>query len=404
MMGKCILGLFISLLGLVACQPQVVVVEVTPAAQSAAPAFALTASPVAATAEPVEVTRVVTELVTRVVTQEVMVEVTKAPLGTADRPAQLLFAPTVNTTVITGRGQHLVEALTAATGLNYEIGILDNEEGVIELMCAAPGDTIGFLSAVGYVLAHEQCGVQSAVVAVGPEGFTWQAGMIVTRRDSGINALADLAGKRWAIPDTTSIPNTLFFQAQLAEAGVETAEVVPVQGDTSAMLAVLNGEVDFATATYVPPIMPYEERLWEYGVDSPEVWRLLGVAPSRSRIGYVFVFGEPQYGGYRIRDARAGVFDIAPEIFNETRILALSQPIPNDTVAFGADFPLALARTVTALLPQFAASPACIESLCATDFYGWTGLQPVDDSFYEPLRFLIQTLDLSEEEVLSLAQ
>jgi hypothetical protein len=140
-----------------------------------------------------------------------------------------------------------------------------------------------------------------------------------------------------------------------------------------------NGEVDFVTAAYTPPIMPYEERLWVYGEDDPEVWREFGVPPTRSPIGYVIVWGEVEFGGYRLRDARASIFDTVPEVYNETQIIALSPQIPNDTVAFGADFPLGLAREVTAVFTEFAASEACVNSLCSTDFYGWAGLAEIND-------------------------
>jgi hypothetical protein len=58
-------------------------------------------------------------------------------------------------------------------------------------------------------------------------------------------------------------------------------------------------------------------------------------------------------------------------------------------VVLGADFPLGLARQVTAVLLQFAASEACINSVCSTDFYGWAGLEPVTDEVYAPLEGLI---------------
>ena len=351
-----------------------------------------------------EVTRIVLQEVTRVVPQEVAVEITRSPLGSAERPVQILFAPTVATTIIASRGQALAQALTAATGREYAVGVLDSEEQVVELMCAAPADTIGFLSAIAYVLAHDQCGVQTANVAVHDDGLTWQAGMVVVRRDSGIDSLEELAGRRWAVPDTASLSNFLAFQALFAEADVTVGEIVETPGDSSAVLAVYNGEVDFATATYVPPILPYDERPWRFGQDSPELWRELGIAPRRSPIGYVLVNGEPEAGGYRLRDARAAVFDAAPGIYDETTVLTLSTPIANETVGLGADFPLGLARDVVVALANFASSEACQSSLCSADFYGWAGLAPAEDAGYDSLRSLIETLELSDEWIWALAR
>lgn len=388
--------LIIGLVALVACQPQVALVEVTRIVV------------VSSAERPVAVTRLVPQEVTRIVPQELdqelVVDVTKAPLGSAERPVQLLFAPTVDTAVIAARGATLAQALTAATGRVYEVGLLDSEQHVVELMCAAPADTVGFLSAMSYVVAHERCGVQPANVAIHGDDLTWQTGMIVVRRDGDMTSLADLAGRRWAVPDTNSVSGFLSFQAMLADAGVEVGEIVEVPGDSSAVLAVYNGEADFATASYVPPILPYDERSWQYGVDDPEIWRRLDIAPRRSPIGYVLVNGEPEAGGYRVRDARAGIFDTTPEIFNETSILALSPPIPNETVAFGANFPFGLSRQVMAALLDFANSEACDASICSADFYGWAGLAPAEDASYDSLRFLIETLGLSNDEVWALSR
>lgn len=393
MLLLCIIGLLSG-----ACQPQVLYVEVTRPVLAATPAT--TPEPIA-DQQVVEVTRVVTQEVTRVVTvtEQIMVEVTKAPLGTAVRPIQLLFPPTYNSAIITSRGQVLAAALAQATGHQFAVGVLDSEEALVDLMCAAPADTIGFLSPLGYVLAHEQCGAQVGNTAVAADGRTWQTGMIVTRRDSGILTLADLADKSWAVPDLNSLPNFLYFQAMLLNEGIAPGEIITVPGDNSAMLAVFNNEVEFATATYIPPILPYAEREWVYGEDGPELWRLLGVSPTRSPIGYVLVLGEPEFGGYRLRDARSGIFDSEPGIYDQTRIITLSAQIPNAAVAFGADFPLTLARAVSKTLAAFATAAECVESLCAGDFYGWDGLALADDAAYDPLRLVVATLELAEEEI-----
>jgi hypothetical protein len=73
-------------------------------------------------------------------------------------------------------------------------------------------------------------------------------------------------------------------------------------------------------------------------------------------------------------------------------------------VAFGHDFPLGLARQVIAALELFAASEECIASICATDFYGWTGLLPAEKKMFDSIGFVQETLDLSADEMLDLAR
>lgn len=229
-------------------------------------------------------------------------------------------------------------------------------------------------------------------MAVHEDGLTWQMGMLAVARGAA-GELADLAGKRWAVADTRSLPNYLYFRAQMAAAGIEPGEIVDAPEDTSALQALHDGTVDFTTADFIPPIMPME-RAWVVGETEPEEWRYLGIAPSRSPIGYVVVAGDPEYGGYRLRDARARMFDTTPDIFDVTRILAVSDPFPNETVVMGANFPLGLARQTLATLTEFAASDACGNSLCSADLFGWAGLEPVDDSAYDPIRIVKDTLEL----------
>lgn len=373
---------------LTACAQSPATVEVTrlverevtvPASPPAVEALATTApSPVPATT---------------VVTATVVVEVTPRPLGSDERPVQLLFPPVTNTAVIMQRGEALARVLEAATGAKFVVGIPDDEQTVVDLLCSAPGDTIAFISAAAYTIAHDRCQAQAALIARGDDDLTGKTGMIVTRAGSGIGELADLAGKRWVLADTGSLATDLYFRAMLAEAGVAPGEIVTAPEETSALLALRDGEADFATATFVPPLMPFD-RPWVFGETNPEEWRVLGISPTRSPIGYVVVAGDPENGGYRLRDARSRLFDTTPDIFDVTRILTLSAPIPRETVVLGADFPFALARQTVATLADFAASEACQTSLCSADLFGWTGLEPADDADYDPIRFIADTLEL----------
>ncbi len=391
-------GLFLLILALLtvtACAAQPRIVEVTRIVLD--DTAVSTPIPIEVTVEvPVEVTRLVTETVTVVET----VLPTMPQPGSAERPFQLLFAPVADTAVISSRAQVLADWLTEETGQQFQVGLLDNEQRIIDLMCAAPAETIGFLTAVGVALANQQCGAQVVSTTVQSNEMSWQAGMIVVRNDSDINELADLDGKSWAVPSQSSIPNNWYFQALFAAEGIEPGEIISVPGDNTAMLAVLNGEVDFATGTYLPPLMPFLEQEWVFGEDDPEIWRQTGVSPSRSGIGFVVVLGRPENGGYRVRDARSGVFDTAENIFDETRILTLSAPIPATSVAVGGEFPFGPARQLAELLIEFVASDLCSDALCAPDFYGWVGLETAIPANYDPLHFVINTLGWTDEALL----
>lgn len=372
-------------LALGACQPQTVEVEVT---------RVVTETSEVEVEVPVEVTRVVTETVTETVVEEAE----EIPLGSEERPIKVLFVPSVEVDAIISGGEVLAQALEEATGLKFEVSVPTSYAATIEEMCASPDDTIGFIPAQGYVLANQRCGVTVGGAAV-RFGLAWYAAQIVVPMDSDIETVEDLAGKTWAIPDFGSTSGYLYPLSMFTEMGIEPGEIVESGGHNNAMLAVYNREVDFATAFFSPPLLPNFEREWTYGVDDPEIWREAGEPPVRTEEGRTFVAGGPEEGGYRILDARSSVTDTAPDIFERTRILALTPQIPNDSVSFGPEFPLALAGDIIDALVEFTASEACLQSICSEEFYNWTGLEEVTDSFYDPVRANMEVLGITEEDV-----
>ncbi len=353
---------------------------------------------------PVEVTRVVTEIQTETVIEEVEVEVPAevVALGSAERPIQVLFVPSVDVETIVTGGEMVAQALEDATGLEFEVSVPTSYAATIEEMCASPGDTIGFIPAQGYILANDRCGVTVGASAV-RFGLPWYAAQIIVPADSGIESIEDLEGLTWGIPDFGSTSGYLVPSAMFLGAGVTPGEIVELGGSHSnSMLAVYNGDVDFATAFFSPPLLPFYERAWSYGVDDPEIWREAGVSPIRNEAGRTFVNGDPADGGYRVLDARASVADTAPDIFDTTRILAVTDQIPNDSLSFGPDFPLNLANQIISALDEWVDedNPDCAASLCHEDFYNWTGVDPTTDSFYDAVRFLMDQLGITEEDVL----
>lgn len=342
---------------------------------------------------PVEVTRIVTETVV----EEVMAE--EAALGSAERPIKVVFVPSVEVDQIISGGEVLANALTEATGLSFEVSVPTSYAATIEEMCASPDDTIGFIPAQGYVLANNRCGVTVGAAAV-RFGLSWYAAQYVVPFDSPAESLEDLAGASWCIPDFGSTSGYLYPSAEFAALGIEPGEVIETGSHNNSMLGVYNGECEFATAFFSPPLLPNFERNWTYGVDDPEIWREAGVSPIRNEEGRTFVNGDPAEGGYRILDARSSVSDTAPDIFDNTRILAITAQIPNDTVSFGPEFPLNTANTIVEALVDFTASEACAQSICSEEFYNWTGLEAVTDSFYDPVRSAMDYLGITEEDIL----
>ncbi len=382
--------LLIMVLALSACQPAVeqVTVEVT---------RVVTETEQVEVEVPVEVTRVVVETQTETITEEVMVE--EAPLGSEERPIKVLFVPSVDVDVIISGGELLADALTEATGLSYEVVVPTSYAATIEEMCASPDDTVGFIPAQGYVLANNRCGVTVGAAAV-RFGLSWYAAQYVVRVDSDIQSVEDLDGRSWCTVDFGSTSGYLYPSAEFLEMGIEPGEVIETGGHNNAMLGVYNGECDFATGFFSPPQLPFGERQWTYGVDDPEIWREAGLPAIRNEAGRTYIGGGPDEGGYRLLDSRNLVMETAPDIFEQTRILALTNQIPNDTISFGPEFPLNLANRIVAAMIEFAGSEACQASICSDEFYTWTGVEAVADSFYDPVRSAMDFLGITEEEIL----
>jgi phosphonate transport system substrate-binding protein len=387
---KILLTVSVLLLLIAACTPQTETVEVTRVVTQTEEVEV----PVEVEVEvPVEVTRVVTETVV----EEVMAD--EAAIGSPERPIKVLFVPSVDVDQIISGGDVLANALTEATGLSFEVSVPTSYAATIEEMCASPDDTIGFIPALGYVLANNRCGVTAGAAAV-RRGLSWYASQYVVPFDSPAESLADLAGLTWCIPEFGSTSGYLYPQAELLDEGIEVGEIIEAGGHNGSVLGVYNGDCDFSTSFFSPPLLPSDEdRTWTYGVDSPEIWRDAGMNPEVVD-GNTLVAGGPAEGGYQILDARTLIMETAPDVFEQTRILSLTDKIPNDSISFGPEFPLSMANEIVKAMVDFAASDACLQSICSEDFYSWSGLEPVGDSFYDPVRVLIDNIGISEEDIL----
>lgn len=319
-------------------------------------------------------------------TTEAMAAPAAGELGSAENPINVLFVPSVDAGVIVTGGDVMAKALNQATGLTFKVDVPTSYAATIEAMCASPENTIGFIPALGYVLASNRCGVEVGAAAV-RRGLSWYATQFLVQRDSDIKDIKDLAGKKWAIPDLGSTSGYLYPSVQLKEAGVEPGEVVEAGGHPQAVLAVYNGDVDFATSFFSPPLT---DPKWKFG-DDPEPFKPEEVTRDAE--------GNCKAGDVVVLDARCAAAETAPDVFKKVRILTLSAQIPNDTMSFSPDFPAELRQQVIDAMVKFASSEECKQSICNEDFYGWTGMEPVQDSFYDPVRSLIKTLGYTEKDI-----
>jgi phosphate/phosphite/phosphonate ABC transporter binding protein len=313
-------------------------------------------------------------------------------IGTADSPIKVLFVPSVNVDYMVSNGDAIEQFLSDATGLVFEVSVPTSYAATIEEMCASPTDTVGFIPAMGYALANQLCGVQPALASV---RFGWEFywAQYIVARDSTFQTLADLEGAKWGYGDTASTSGYLVPLAQMTELGITPGERVETGGHTDTVRAVYNGEVDFGTTFFSPPLLP--EGTWAVG-DSPDIPAELLAECAVTPEDRLFC------GGVRVLDARAGLRQEAPDVVQKVRILALSSGIPNDTMSFSPDFPEDLRQSIIDAVMAYLESPACQElqaTICSPDFYEWTGAAPITDENFDGIRLMMEQQGITLENV-----
>ena len=313
-------------------------------------------------------------------------------IGTAARPIKVLFVPSVDAQVIVSGGEIMAEALEEATGLEFEVSVPTSYAATIEEMCASPEDTMGFIPGLGYVLGNQLCGVDVSFKAV---RFGWDVYWteILVQRDSDIQSIEDLDGLRWAYPDAGSTSGYLVPLVMFQDAGITPGDTLEAGGHTGVVRAIYNGEADFGTTFFSPPLKPEGQGEWQRG-DDPEVPEdvIETCAPSEdgSRL---------MCSGWRVLDARASLRQEAPDVVQQVRILMISPDIPNDTLAFGPDFPPALRAEIEDALIEFSQTEVWDESIGNQDFYGWTGINVATDQEYDFIRQMVELGGISLENI-----
>jgi phosphonate transport system substrate-binding protein len=314
-------------------------------------------------------------------------------IGTEALPIKVLFVPSVDANVITTGGDVMAQALEEATGLQFEVVVPTSYAATIEEMCASPTDTIGFIPGLGYVLANSLCGVDVAFKAV-RFGLDVYWAEVLVPRDSDIESLEDLNGKKWAYPDAGSTSGYMVPLVMFQENNIEPGETVEAGGHPGAVLAVYNGEADFATTFFSPPLKP--DPAWTPN-DAPDIPDDILDTCGPNDDGSRLLCGEA--GEWRVLDARANIRTEAPDVVQKLRILTISPPIPNDTLSFGPEFPPELRTQIEEALAEFAQTDAWGDSIGSSDFYGWTGISPASDEEYDFVRQMVEAVGLTLEDL-----
>jgi phosphonate transport system substrate-binding protein len=275
-------------------------------------------------------------------TEEPMAEPTEEPMaepsvGTEDNPFIMAFVPSGDADAVLASGSAITDRISEITGLVVESSVPTTYVSAIEAMCAGEAHA-GALNTFGYIVASERGCADVALVSV-RFGSTTYAGQLITRADSGITSIADLAGKTFCRPDPISTSGWIIPSISMKAAGVDPdtdlAEVIDAGGHDGVVRAVYNGDCD-AGSTFV--------------------------------------------------DARTGVEDEFPDVLDVVVVIEESAPIPNDTVSFSPDVPDDVRTAIVDAMLAMAADETDSQLFASSDFYEWAGLEPIEDSYYDTFR------------------
>ncbi len=108
--------------------------------------------------------------------------------------------------------------------------------------------------------------------------------------------------------------------------------------------------------------------------------------------------GQVECSGLFPRDARRNIREEAPDVIQTVKIIAMSDPIPNDTMSFSPDFPEDVATAIVDAIKAFAADDPDGFST-AFDAYSWSGVADTTDAEFDSIRALLTAIGFDLEDL-----
>ncbi len=193
-------------------------------------------------------------------------------------------------------------------------------------------------------------------------------GCILTRTDSGIDRLQDLAGRSFAFSDETSTSGHIFPRALLNRAGVALGHVLFAGGHPNVVQAVRDGKVAGGATFYSPP--------------------------SRANQEDGTLVGDARF--LLLKNMRT--MEERRRLLEEVRVLALTDPIPNDVCCVRRGFPEDVWQEFEASLQRFLETP---EGRAAYyDLVAGVAAEPCSDADFDPFRDALAASGVSAAELL----
>jgi len=204
------------------------------------------------------------------------------------------------------------------------------------------------------------------------EETTTYNGCVLTRNDSGIRRLQDLNGRSFAFSDETSTSGHIFARALLNRAGVTLGHVYFAGGHANVVQAVMDGKVAGGAAFYSPP----------------------GEREVRDRT----LVGDAR----RLIIKRMADDESRRRLLEEIRIVALTDPIPNDVCCIRKGFPRRVWERFETSLQRFLGTP---EGQAAYhDLVAGVAAAPCSDAAFDPFREALRQSGVTAGKILEAAE
>lgn len=201
------------------------------------------------------------------------------------------------------------------------------------------------------------------------EEATVYYGCFFARTDSGVRRLEDFTGRSFAFTDETSTSGHIFPKMLLNKLGIELGRVYFSGGHPNSVEAVWAGKAVGGSAFYSPP----------------------GAQQARE--------------GTLVGDARMLLLKRMPDVetrrkfLDEVRVVALSNPIPNDVCVTRAGFSERLWERFETSLQKFLTTPAGKEAYF--DLVAGVAAAPTNDAAFDEFRGALQGAGVSADSLLA---
>ncbi|MFH1609732.1 MAG: PhnD/SsuA/transferrin family substrate-binding protein [Candidatus Bipolaricaulota bacterium] len=307
-------------------------------------------------------------------------------LGTRDNPIIWVFPPSTRPQVIEETAKQVAEAIGRATGLYIIPRVMPDYAALVEAFKSAEGNVMGTPTTDQYARISVETKFEAhARLAAVRRGYSFYFSSIYALRSKGYTSIQDLAGKIWIYNDEGSTSGYVFPKKLFDDNKITVGGVVKSGGHTNSMIALLQDQGDFCTGYGSPPEPPagYEGPKWDYGMD-PEMW----LWDKANNALY-----SPELKGtcvdLRLAASKVAGMGTLDEIVTKVGVVATVGPLPNDCIAFCADFPIRVENAIVAAIIVHINSPEGNKLWSNPNFYEWTAVELIDDSYYDTYRTLV---------------